>query len=170
MIMCSGLVNNGIHMNNISDEIDKIDLDQAMANAEALCKNKKIRLTKTRKRVLEIIWQNRRIIKAYDILEILEKEDKSAKPITVYRALDFLIDSGLAYKVESINSFFSCPKVDQKCEFQLLICDECGKVDAVPIPEACISLDQYAESAGFTVLSKVVEAHGRCHECSKTNT
>lgn len=155
-------------MNKISDEINNVDLDQAMANAEALCKNKNTRLTKTRKRVLEIIWQNQRIIKAYDILDILEKEDKAAKPITVYRALDFLIKNGLAYKVESINSFFSCPKVDQKCEFQLLICDECGKVEAVPIPEACKSLDQYAEHAGFTVLSKVIEAHGRCQECTET--
>ncbi|THB69142.1 MAG: transcriptional repressor [Gammaproteobacteria bacterium] len=145
--------------------IDNIDLEQAMAKAVDLCKSKNIRLTKTRKRVLEIIWQNQGILKAYDILEILEKEDKSAKPITVYRALDFLIENGLAYKVESINSFFSCPKIDQTCEFQLLICDKCGKVEAVPTPEACRSLDQYANELGFKVTSKVIEAHGACKEC-----
>lgn len=156
-------------MSKISAEINAVDLDQAMASAEVLCKNKNVRLTKTRKRVLEIIWQNKRIIKAYDILDVLEKEDKAAKPITVYRALDFLIEHRLAHKVESINSFFSCPKVDQKCEFQLLICDECGNVEAVPIPEACKSLDQYAEHAGFTVFSKVIEAHGRCQDCNKAD-
>lgn len=145
--------------------IDNIDLDEAMVKAESLCKSKNVRLTKTRKRVLEIIWHNNRILKAYDILDILEKEDKAAKPITVYRALDFLIENGLAYKVESINSFFSCPKVDQACEFQLLICDKCGKVEAVPIPEACKSLDQYAEEMGFKVSSKVIEAHGSCLNC-----
>ncbi len=145
--------------------IEDIDLEQAMANAEALCKTKNVRLTKTRKRVLEIIWQNQGILKAYDILEVLEKEDKSAKPITIYRALDFLIDNGLAHKVESINSFFSCPKINQTCEFQLLICDKCGKVEAVPIPEACRSLDQYAQEMGFKVTSKVIEAHGACKDC-----
>lgn len=144
---------------------DNIDLEESMIKAESLCKTKNARLTKTRKRVLEIIWQNKGILKAYDILDILEKEDKSAKPITVYRALDFLIENGLAYKVESINSFFSCPKVDQTCEFQLLICDKCGKVEAVPIPEACKTLDQYAQEMGFKVTSKVIEAHGTCSNC-----
>ena len=151
-------------------KVENFDLEQAMSAAEVFCKSKNVRLTKTRKRVLEIIWQNQRIIKAYDILDILEKEDKSAKPITVYRALDFLIENGLAFKVESINSFFSCPKVDQKCEFQLLICDQCGKVEAVPIPEACKSLDLYANEMGFKVSSKVIEAHGTCKECLSDNS
>ncbi|THB65679.1 MAG: transcriptional repressor [Gammaproteobacteria bacterium] len=141
--------------------------EQLLEKAEKICKENNARLTKTRKRVLEIICDQPVAIKAYDILEILAKEDKSAKPITVYRALDFLMAQKLAHKIESTNSFFACPCPDQKIESQLLICNKCGTVTALHVPDACSVLDTYAKDVGFIPESKSIEIHGICAKCKQ---
>ncbi len=143
--------------------------EQLLEKAENICKENNVRFTKTRKRVLEIICDQPNAIKAYDILDILAKEDKSAKPITIYRALDFLISQGLVHKIESINSFFACPCPDQTVDSQLLICDVCGLISALHVPDACSSLDNHAREIGFKPMSKSIEIHGICAECNNIN-
>lgn len=141
--------------------------EQLLEKAEELCKDNKARLTKTRRRVLEIICDQPISIKAYDILDILAKEDKSAKPITVYRALDFLMEQNLVHKIESTNSFFACPCPDREIDSQLLICDTCGLVVALHVPDACSTLDTHAREIGFCPERKSIEVHGTCADCMK---
>ena len=66
-----------------------------MADAARLCRERGVRLTPLRARVLEIVWRSHRPSGAYDILAVLAAEGRSAAPPTVYRALDFLLEQGL---------------------------------------------------------------------------
>jgi len=103
--------------------------------------------------------------KAYDILELLQQEDASAKPPTAYRALDFLLEHGFIHRIESLNAYIGCPNPEHIHDFQLLICNQCGQVDEITDPDLMIKLQAYAESSDFKLMSQVIELKGLCKKC-----
>jgi Fur family zinc uptake transcriptional regulator len=110
--------------------------------------------------------ENEGAIGAYDLLDKLQKIDPSAKPATVYRALDFLAKQGFVHKIESINSFLLCHHFSE-CNHpvQLLICDECGNVEEIQSNNLDLALRAMADASGFSISHQVVEAHGKCQNC-----
>ena len=68
--------------------------EEALKKAEELCEVNGLKLTKLRKQVLKLIWKKPGYVKAYDLLDELQKIDPSAKPPTIYRTLDFLMENG----------------------------------------------------------------------------
>lgn len=139
-------------------------IDDALERAAALCARRGARLTPLRRRVLELVWQEHRAIKAYDILSQLGP-DGGAKPPTVYRALDFLIAHGLVHRLESLNAFVGCPAPDHRHDGQFLICNGCGQVDeldAAPIRDA---IRTQATRRRFAVQRQTVEVWGACDAC-----
>ncbi len=83
------------------------DVDEALNEAEAVCEARGARLTKIRRKVLSLMLEHREPAKAYDLLQRLDGEG-AAKPPTVYRALEFLLEMGLAHKIESLNAYVAC--------------------------------------------------------------
>lgn len=84
-------------------------LDQTLVEQiEGICSARGVRLTPQRKRVFELICSNSRASSAYELLEQLKESEPQAKPPTVYRALEFLMEQGFIHRVESTNSFISC--------------------------------------------------------------
>lgn len=140
-------------------------IDKALLQAEAACIIKKARLTPTRKRVLELIWSSHKAHKAYDILEVLSKEDSSAKPPTVYRALDFLLEMGLIHKIESLNAYVGCPHPEDDSTHQFLICEKCGNVDEIYDAEINKKLNALCLKNHFKQNNKVIEIKGLCKNC-----
>ena len=57
--------------------------ETVIKQVETLCKQRGLRLTLTRKRVLELVWAAHRPMKAYDLLARLQREDEAAKPPTI---------------------------------------------------------------------------------------
>lgn len=140
-------------------------VEAALAAAERICALRKARLTPNRRRVLELIWNSHDVVGAYDILAELQKEDPSAKPPTVYRALDFLMDLGLIHRIESANGFTRCEAPERAHVCQFLICDSCGLVEELHSTRLAGELDAQAENAGFQPGFQIVEVHGRCRSC-----
>ena len=79
-------------------------VNQALDDARHICQQHNARLTPTRQRVLELIWQSHRPLGAYDVLAQLAAEGQNAAPPTVYRALDFLQQHGLVHRIASLNA------------------------------------------------------------------
>ena len=65
---------------------------------------------------------------AYDILDMLDGIGAS-KPPTVYRALDWLIEMGLARKVESISKYMAKTANEEDEHMALLLCQTCGHAE-----------------------------------------
>lgn len=146
-------------------------IETALMQAEDLCAARAVRLTDTRKRVLELVWQSHNPIGAYDVLERLNNEPKGAKkkaqPPTVYRALEFLLDQGLIHRIESLNAYVGCRAPEHDHAGQFLICRDCG-VAAELIDEGLeAAIDKRAKAAGFAVDHPTIELEGRCAECRK---
>ena len=103
-------------------------INKALRQAELICERSSLRLTPLRRKVLVIIWENHKPAKAYDILDKLKSQETAAKPSTVYRALNFLLESGLIHKLEGLNAYIGCshPCAHPTCYF--LICSCCGDI------------------------------------------
>lgn len=138
------------------------DLEQALGQAEALCRTRKVRLTEQRRRILRMVWQSDRPLGAYDILAAIQAEQPKAAPPTVYRALDFLLEQGLIHKLETLHAYIGCPHPEHPHAGQFLICKQCGEVTELEDREIARSLGAAAEASGFSLDRRVVELSGTC--------
>ena len=136
------------------------------AVAEA-CRARGLRLTPLRLRVLELIAEEAKPVKAYDLLDRLKDEHSGAAPPTVYRTLDFLLEHRFIHKLESINAFVGCHHPSEAHQVPFLICDRCA--NAIEICDDGVSrlVNQQARERGFTARAQTLEVHGLCSECAK---
>jgi len=134
--------------------------------AEALCQQRNVRLTPQRLEVLRLMSQHHGAISAYDLLDLLRSSEPQAKPPTVYRALDFLLEQGFVHRVESTNSYVVCHHFEEPAHTSaMLICDRCGAVAEKHADGIENILKSLALSAGFALTNSVIEAHGLCSDC-----
>lgn len=142
-------------------------IDKAIRQAERLCTERGAQLTPIRHKILELIWESHQAVKAYDLLERIKPFNVSAKPATVYRALDFLIEQKLIHRVESMNAFIGCNRLESKHDLLLLICESCHEIEERPAIKVMDSLTHELSSAGFTPHRQSIEIHGVCRRCSQ---
>ncbi|MGZ8191154.1 MAG: transcriptional repressor [Methylococcaceae bacterium] len=151
---------------NLPSEHDhKTCIKQAIGIAEHLCVKRGVQLTPIRHQVLELIWESHKAVKAYELLDRIKPLKEAAKPATIYRALDFLIEQGLIHRVESLNAFVGCNCSGHQHEQLLLICKRCQEVEERPATEVMQALSDEFEQAGFIAHSKAIEVHGLCAKC-----
>ncbi len=145
-----------------------MDTAKLLEKAKLACQKRGARLTPAREQVFLLMAENEGAIGAYDLLDKLKKVDPSAKPATVYRALDFLAKQSFVHKIESINAFLLCDHFsDCNHPVQLLICDECGDVEEIQSNNLDLVIRAMADASGFSITQQIVEAHGVCQQCQK---
>ncbi|MFP1739749.1 zinc uptake transcriptional repressor Zur [Lonsdalea quercina] len=148
--------------------MDSTDPTKLLAQAERLCQQRNVRLTPQRQEVLRLMAHQPGAISAYDLLDLLRVAEPQAKPPTVYRALDFLLEQGFIHRVESTNSYVLCHHFEEHSHTSaLFICDRCRQVTESPTEGIEEILQQIAVQTGFSLRHSVVEAHGMCVECRK---
>lgn len=147
-------------------------VSQGLAVAEERCRDRGARLTDMRRRVLELLLaEGHRAVGAYELLDRLNEEaDKRAAPPAVYRALDFLVEQGLAHRIASLNAFVGCVRPQTSHRPQFLICRVCRAVAELDAGRLSAGLAEVAAGAGFTMLDAVVEVDGLCPVCATAAT
>jgi Fur family zinc uptake transcriptional regulator len=141
-------------------------MTQTLLSAETICMDKGVRLTAIRRRILELICSSHKAIGAYELLDLFREEDSKAKPVTIYRALDFLMDVGLVHKIESLNAFIGCLQAETKHQSIILICDNCKnafELDATSVYQTIFAMSKKIQ---FSPTSLTIELHGLCFSCS----
>ncbi|MEM7423300.1 MAG: Fur family transcriptional regulator, partial [Pseudomonadota bacterium] len=138
---------------------------RAIAAAEDACTERRLRLTPTRRRVLEILLSEHRAFGAYDVLARLANEGQRAHPPVAYRALDFLVENGFAHKIQILNAFVACSHSGQGHRPAFLICTECHTVAEAPLAPDEHSLATAAGATGFRIDYVAFEAEGLCPLC-----
>ena len=141
-------------------------LKSALLAAEKTCMSRGTRLTRLRRRVLELVWSSHEPVKAYDILDRLRGEEFCSAPPTVYRALDFLQTEGLVHKIESLNAYVGCARPEHRHISQFLICRCCGSVAEMDDPEVRAMLSEKVKQLGFRIDHEMVEIKGICAACA----
>ena len=99
-----------------------------MDELEAICRARGGRMTRSRKAVLAKLLAAKLPMTAYELVDELRLTDGAATPAGVYRCLDFLLEHGLAHRLETTRSFVACGHPDHAHAVQFLICRQCGTV------------------------------------------
>jgi Fur family transcriptional regulator, zinc uptake regulator len=142
-------------------------LANVLATAEHLCAERQVRLTAQRRRVLEIIAASHSAIGAYEIMDRLGEQQRRPAPISVYRALDFLIAQRLVHRLASRNAYIACTTPRAAHGAQFLICERCGAIGEVFDDAVEDAIAEAAQSAGFAMTARLVEVAGLCACCSR---
>lgn len=137
----------------------------ALADARSICQQHNARLTPTRERVLELIWQSHKPLGAYDVLAVLAEDGHNAAPPTVYRALDFLQQHGLVHRIASLNAFVGCTHTGRAHNGMFLICRSCSNVLELTAPEVASAVANAAASESFRPEEVTMEIAGTCPRC-----
>ena len=140
-----------------------IDVEAFLAEAEEIAARRGQRMTKIRRKVLRLLAEQDEPAKAYDLLDNLDGEG-AAKPPTIYRALEFLQEVGLAHKIESLNAYVACGHVGHTHSAVFLICNQCGKATELHAVGTAETLQTETESAGFSLTHAVIEARVDCNK------
>ncbi len=127
----------------------------AMDHAEQVCERRAQKFTPIRRQVLQALLSSHRPLGAYEVIDELAKSMPRPAPITVYRALDFLMENGLVHRIESRNAFLACAHDhDAAAMVAFLICERCGSVGEIPAQPVAQSLNAAGVHFGHDLFRK----------------
>ena len=139
---------------------------ERVALATSLCDARGTQLTKLRRQILELLWENGRPAGAYELIEALKlRASRPVGPPTVYRALEFLMSQGLVAKIESRNAYVPCAHPERQHDCRFFICSNCGA--SFEMEDARIEglISENAACIGFRPTRRVIEVEGTCARC-----
>ncbi len=139
----------------------------AMSHAERVCVRRAQKFTPIRRQVLQALLSSHRPLGAYEVIDELAKSIPRPAPITVYRALDFLLAHRFAHRIESRNAYVACDRgADCAGETALfLLCDKCGAAGEASSAGLHKIIAEVTAEVGFTPSAPVVEIRGLCANC-----
>lgn len=137
----------------------------ALDHAERLAREKGLRLTPVRRRALEILLEEHRALGAYEVLDRLASEGFGSQPPVAYRALEFLVEHGLAHRIRRLNAFTACANPGERHLPAFFICENCSAVAEAPVAAVRRAVEAAADGLGFQISRMNVEAVGTCPGC-----
>lgn len=140
---------------------------EALDHAEAICARERLRFTPQRRLVLEALLESHVPASAYDVIDRLGTGGRRPAPISIYRALDFLVEHNLAHRIESKNAYIACDR-GEACApgaTLFLICDKCGAAAEAPSGALGALVDAETDRRGFLPRQHVLEVRGLCARC-----
>lgn len=138
----------------------------ALARAEVLSAKEGARLTPVRRRTLEILLESHRAMGAYEVLDRLAAEGFGSQPPVAYRALEFLVEHGLAHRIQRLNAFAACMSPGQSHSPVFFICKGCNGLAEAPAQPVRAAVEAAATAIGFQVERMTIEALGLCPGCA----
>lgn len=128
----------------------------------------RVNLTPGRRAILDMLCAAGKPLGAYEMIDLLVDADgRRPAPISVYRALDYLVEHGLVHRLASRNAFMACASHHHGADpVVFLICDACGRVREFASPSVRADLDAISAEAGFRRRSQMLELLGVCADCA----
>ncbi|MDO5630940.1 MAG: Fur family transcriptional regulator [Paracoccus sp. (in: a-proteobacteria)] len=124
------------------------------------------RMTPVRRRTLEILLESHRAMGAYEVLDRLAADGFGKQPPVAYRALEFLVEHGLAHRVQRLNAFAACLSPGHDHAPAFLICRSCNRVAESDAPQVRAALADAAAAQDFAIERSTIEALGQCSACA----
>ncbi len=136
-----------------------------LRRAEEQTRAEGVRLTPVRRRALEILLESHRAMGAYEVLERLAEDGYGKQPPVAYRALDFLVEQGLAHRIQRLNAYAACLSAERDHAPVFLICRGCEQVAEADATALRGALQDLAAGSEFIPERITVELLGLCARC-----
>ena len=141
--------------------------------ALGILKKRGYRITKPRRKVLELLERTGFALSPYEIKDLLDAAGEHVDTVSIYRILECLEDNHLIHRVLTSGKVHKCDldnedhcRLDQDdhCHHNL-ICRACGTIEEVHCPGLAPLERGIAEQAGFAIEEHHLEFSGLCRRC-----
>jgi Fur family ferric uptake transcriptional regulator len=118
-----------------------------------------------REQIVNVFLQQEGHLSADDLVDLIRREDKRISRATVYRTLQWMVDAGIARKVDFGEGRFRFePSYRQPRHFHL-ICKTCHRSFEFLSSDIEASVEEVAAARGFAASQSVVQIYGTCEAC-----
>ncbi|MFW6094262.1 MAG: Fur family transcriptional regulator [Pseudomonadota bacterium] len=140
-------------------------VQSSLESAERLCRAKGLAFTELRRQVYALIAAEETPVRAYDLLDQLKKQRSNAAPVTVYRALDFLLEAGLVHRVDALHAYTACDAESTDHGGLLLVCNRCNAITEFENHPLEREIARTALNHEFHPADDLIEIRGLCGQC-----
>ena len=118
-----------------------------------------------REQIVNVFLRQEGHLSADDLVDLIRREDQRISRATVYRTLQWMVDAGIARKVDFGEGRFRFEHSYRQPRHFHLICKSCHRSFEFLSSDIESSVDEVAIARSFTVAQSVVQIYGTCEEC-----
>jgi Fur family ferric uptake transcriptional regulator len=118
-----------------------------------------------RELILNVFLRHEGHLSADDLVELIHHEDQRISRATVYRALQWMVDAGIARKVDFGEGRFRFEHSYRHPRHFHLICQACNRSSEFLSSDIEGLVEEIAAARNFSARQSVVQIYGTCEEC-----
>ena len=118
-----------------------------------------------REQIVNVFLRQEGHLSADDLVDLIRQEDHRISRATVYRTLQWMVDAGIARKVDFGEGRFRFEHSYRQPRHFHLICKTCHRSFEFLSSDIEVLVDEVAAARSFTPSQIVVQIYGTCEEC-----
>jgi Fur family transcriptional regulator, ferric uptake regulator len=115
--------------------------------------------------ILNVFLRHEGHLSADDLVDLIQREDQHISRATVYRALQWMVDAGIARKVDFGEGRFRFEHSYRHPRHFHLICQSCNRSSEFLSSDIEALVEEIAAARSFSARQSVVQIYGTCEEC-----
>jgi Fur family ferric uptake transcriptional regulator len=123
-----------------------------------------------REQIVNVFLRQEGHLSADDLVDLIRKEDHRISRATVYRTLQWMVDAGIARKVDFGEGRFRFEHSYRQPRHFHLICKTCHRSFEFLSSDIEGLVEEVAAARSFTASQSVVQIYGTCEECRTGRT
>jgi Fur family ferric uptake transcriptional regulator len=118
-----------------------------------------------REQIVNVFLRQEGHLSADDLVDIIRREDQRISRATVYRTLQWMVDAGIARKVDFGEGRFRFEHSYRQPRHFHLICKTCNRSFEFLSSDIEALVEEVATARSFAPAQSVVQIYGTCEEC-----
>jgi Fur family ferric uptake transcriptional regulator len=118
-----------------------------------------------REQIVNVFLRQEGHLSADDLVDLIRKEDQRISRATVYRTLQWMVDAGIARKVDFGEGRFRFEHSYRQPRHFHLICKTCHRSYEFLSSDIEALIEEVASARSFSPSQSVVQIYGTCEEC-----
>ena len=118
-----------------------------------------------RDRIVDVFLRQEGHLSADDLVDLIRREDQRISRATVYRTLQWMVDAGIARKVDFGEGRFRFEHSYRHPRHFHLICKTCNQSSEFLSSDIEALIEEVAAARHFTARQSVLQIYGECEDC-----
>jgi Fur family ferric uptake transcriptional regulator len=118
-----------------------------------------------REQIVNVFLRQEGHLSADDLVDLIRREDHRISRATVYRTLQWMVDAGIARKVDFGEGRFRFEHSYRQPRHFHMICKTCHHSFEFLSSDIEASIEEVASARNFSAAQSVVQIYGTCEEC-----
>ena len=118
-----------------------------------------------REQIVNVFLRQEGHLSADDLVDIIRKDDSRVSRATVYRTLQWMVDAGIARKVDFGEGRSRFEHSYRQPRHFHLICQTCHRSFEFLSSDIELLVEEVTTARGFTAAKSVVQIYGTCEDC-----